>query len=435
MKTLRERFSLVRSHHINGGTNNNNHTIDVNATAALTDIEGTGAHGHTHDDDYESDHDSDDDDAGKEGLSLVAAVAQNTGNHPNPTLRLRRILVRYFRRLGNPCAARPRTFKAVMIVMCTAVAVSDPPFYLYPVVLGIPISCLVQSICWPCHARHWTWTVLSLCPVYCALWFLFHFLANVEVKRQRSYSFDVSNVNKSRHFYYMSTVAGDYDPKLTARIAAISQFVNNSTNHQMTGTESRKRGSNRNNPETSSLDMDTIEPLPVHNVKLFDNAIRFDFLLEFVRNDAFTADFACLIESDVVVRTQYFRQEWSKRPAVEFAHVQHHWGHLDFEAQNVGVLCVSKTASDQTVRWLRRMSYLNNRRYCRLLIKPLLYSPVLGFGLPAAKQHVFAWDRDGGCTVLRPYCNYIHFTRPKGPALDEAMKIVQRGSFETVSYN
>jgi hypothetical protein len=433
MKTLRERFSNVRPRHNMSG-NNNNTIIDVNATAASTDVEGTGAHGHGHEYDHESDNDRDHS-ADDEGISLVAAVAQNS----QPTLRLRRILIRSVRRLWKPFAARPRTCKAVIVIICTVLAVSDPPFFIYPVVLSILISMTVRSICWLCHApRHWLWTVISLLPVYCGLSILFHYLAvHSEVKRNRSYSFDVSAVNKSRHFYYMSTVASDYDQKMTEKIEAISQFVNNSTNKQMTNSANRNMGTKAiHKTPDASMEMQIIEPLPVHNVKLFDNAIRFDFLLEFVQNNDFTADFACLIESDVVVRTQYFVQQWYQLQDVEFAYVQHHWGHKDFEGQNVGVLCVSKTASAQTVRWLRKMSYLNNRRYCRLLIKPLLYSsvPLLG-GLPAGKHHVFSWDLSGGCTVLRPYCNYIHFTRPKAPALDEAMKIVQRGSFDTVSYN
>jgi hypothetical protein len=112
----------------------------------------------------------------------------------------------------------------------------------------------------------------------------------------------------------MRTVAPDFHVAMQGKIAAISDFVN-------------KKNKNKN---------DTM----VHNVKLFDNAIRFDFLLEFVANDEFTADFGCLIEADVVIRTSYVAKELV-RLQPEFAHVQHHWGHVDFEAQNVGVLCVS----------------------------------------------------------------------------------------------
>jgi hypothetical protein len=112
----------------------------------------------------------------------------------------------------------------------------------------------------------------------------------------------------------MRTVAPDFHVAMQGKIAAISDFAN-------------KKNKNKN---------DTM----VHNVKLFDNAIRFDFLLEFVANDEFTADFGCLIEADVVIRTSYVAKELV-RLQPEFAHVQHHWGHVDFEAQNVGVLCVS----------------------------------------------------------------------------------------------
>jgi hypothetical protein len=122
----------------------------------------------------------------------------------------------------------------------------------------------------------------------------------------------------------MRTVAPDFHVAMQGKIAAISDFAN-------------KKNKNKND---TIHDMDIIEPVTVHNVKLFDNAIRFDFLLEFVANDEFTADFGCLIEADVVIRTSYVAKELV-RLQPEFAHVQHHWGHVDFEAQNVGVLCVS----------------------------------------------------------------------------------------------
>lgn len=257
---------------------------------------------------------------------------------------------------------------------------------------------------------------------------LFHSLAvTTEVKRVRSHSFNITGVNRNRHFYYMTPDKTDYDATLTCKIAAISEFVNKKDNNTVVVPKNDEMETN----------MNIIEPLPVSHVQLFDNAVRFDFLLEFIRNDHFTADFACLIESDVVVRTQYFMDEWRKavkqsKGTVEFAYVQHAWGRVHFEAQNVGVLCVSKTASRPTIRWLRLMAYLNDRKYCRLLIKPLLYSKWAG--LPDNRQHVFAWDLSGGCTVLRPYCNYIHFTRPKGPALDAAMKIVKAGTFDMNNY-
>jgi hypothetical protein len=76
------------------------------------------------------------------------------------------------------------------------------------------------------------------------------------------------------------------------------------------------------------------------------------------------------------------------------------------------------------------MSFLINRRYGRLLLKPVLYN----FLLAPTKKHVFRWDESSGCTFLRPYCNYIHFIRPKGPALDDAMKIAKRGTF-AVNYS
>jgi hypothetical protein len=429
MKTLRERFSLVRP--------NNYNTTHANNTP-LTDLEesgGSGAHGHEleKDDDH---HDHHDDDLLSLTAAAAATVAQhhNTGSPPHLyqiLLRLRRLVLLQHRRLLLLVKARPLVSKALIILLCTATAVSDPPFHVYPYIISIMLTVMVQSICWPCHTYRLKSTVTTLVPIYLIVWLLFHQLAaTTEVKRIRSHSFDISqaNFNKSRHFYYMQTVATDYDAKLTAKIHAISDFVNRV---KVNGSDNSKQSTT--NPPASDSDSDSmnkIEPLPVTAVKLFDNAIRFDFLLEFIRNDDFTADFACLIESDVVVHTQYFTDQWyaMSRRGVEFAYVQHVWGHVNFEAQNVGCLCVSKTASVQVVRWLRMMSYLNDRRYCRLLIKPLLYNSWMG--LPAAKQHVFAWDRDGGCTVLRPYCNYIHFTRPKGPALDAAMKIVERGSFD-----
>jgi hypothetical protein len=355
----------------------------------------------------------------------------------------------------------------MVVLVCIAMAATDPPFYVYPYLLAILMTVTVQSILWPCHTWPWKQTVGTLIPMYGMLFLLFHHLAaTTEVQRTRSHSFDtgtsnsggggggggggdVRRMNTNGHFYYMQTVAADYDAAVTAKIHAISDFVNSSDKMQ-SQSQSRHNHIHIHNhihnqqkkaqaqgstitttPTPASSEDNRIEPLPVSSVKLFDNAIRFDFLLEFVANDDFTADFACLIESDVVIHTQYFREEWYKAAAkgVEFMYVQHMWARTDFEAHNVGCLCVSKTASRQTIQWLKWMSYWNDRRYCRLLIKPLLYSKWMG--LPDSKQHVLAWDRDGGCTVLRQYCHYIHFTRPKGPALDAAMAIVKRGSFDS----
>jgi hypothetical protein len=486
-------------------------------TAPAADLEGNGLYDEDDDIDNEDDgyemsddkdhHDHDHHDDEKEGLTI--SQHHNTAGSPAPhyayqiLLRLRRLLLRFYRRMLLPLMqllqlqqTRPRrTCKTLVLLICLTIAISDPPFYIYPYIISIILTITVQSILWPCHTWPVQYTVVTLTPIYLILAILFHHLATTtEVKRVRHHSFstssssssnsnDINGFNKHRHFYYMQTVSEDYNAKLTQQIHAISDFVNhragNNNDGKMNengkngkvniGKQQQRKGtpvtransassvSSESSSSSRSIDTDTdiidndnidmtIEPLPVKGVKLFDNAIRFDFLLEFIQDDGFTADFVCLIESDVVVDTKYFTDQWYQHsggaPApndtandkkgggkgVEFMYVQHVWGHVNFEAQNVGVVCVSKTASIETVRWLKLMSYLNDRRYCRLLIKPLLYSKWMG--LPDNKQHVMAWDRDGGCTVLRPYCHYIHFTRPKGPALEAAMAIVKRGSFD-----
>jgi hypothetical protein len=214
MKTLRERFSLVRP--------NNYNTTHANNTP-LTDLEesgGSGAHGHEleKDDDH---HDHHDDDLLSLTAAAAATVAQhhNTGSPPHLyqiLLRLRRLVLLQHRRLLLLVKARPLVSKALIILLCTATAVSDPPFHVYPYIISIMLTVMVQSICWPCHTYRLKSTVTTLVPIYLIVWLLFHQLAaTTEVKRIRSHSFDISqaNFNKSRHFYYMQTVATDYDAK------------------------------------------------------------------------------------------------------------------------------------------------------------------------------------------------------------------------------
>jgi len=302
------------------------------------------------------------------------------------------------RMLIERLVSRPRRLKAGILLLCILVSLSDPHFMFYAVCLNVAITIIVSTFCWPCHAVRLRYTLWSMLPVFLGVFSLFAFLSKMEVAHKREFSFDLSNVNKTKMFYYMEPALADYSQTISQHIGAISDFVNG-------GPASSQR----------------IEHVPVFNVKLFDNAIRFDFLLEYLRNDEFTSDFACLIETDVVVRLDYFEKRL-KRQKPDFSHIQHHWGHRDFESQNVGVLCARKKADHRLHLWLRWMSYLNNRRYCRLLIKPLLYAM-------APNRMVFYWDQDGGCTRLRPYCNYIHFTSPKSAGLKQAMDIIRQGHY------
>jgi hypothetical protein len=283
-----------------------------------------------------------------------------------------------------------------LVVFC-----SDPPFLMYGIIINFWIYQIFRSICWHCHTSNASprKAFLRLSPIGITILVIFATLSHTsQVSRQRIYSYDLSHVQKNHSFYHMVPLDDSYGVEILNGIAHVSDYMQEKST------------------VTTRLAM-PIEPLPVTNVTFFDNAIRFDFLLEFRQNPQFTSDFGCLIETDVVVDTAYVAWMMTKtEPPPEFLHVQHMWGHRKFEAQNVGLLCVrnKQQIMDPTAKlhdiyldsWLRIMSFLNNRRYCRLLPKGLMY-------WLAPNRRILYWDKDGGCTQLYPHCNYVHFARPK----------------------
>lgn len=418
----------------------------------------------------------------------------------------------------------------------------DPPFILSGVLINYFIYNVTRSCCWHCHKERTTikQSMMRLFPIFIVVQIIFIILSKeTEVTHKREYAFHLENVNKTYSFYRMipsdkpkNGTTNPYGQLMVDTLQNISDFVN--TYDDVHNTNDVVHTNDKDGTTTSTTTTTTtyypIENIPVTDVKLFDNAIRFDFLLEYRNNPQFTSDFACLIETDVIVKTKYVAdkmlqmthkntinkkvdilqknsnnnngtstneiimktEEPPKPKPIQFLHVQHMWGQRDFEQQNVGVLCVPNkkiitlpdykrqrrrrrqhdgdkdenndddddddytAATTRTTKgsysswfqinitwknirmikeyyfhyklnyldlWLHAMSYLNNRRYCRLLYKPLLY-----YFAPNPKVTLY-WDYDHGCTTLKRECNYIHFTRPKGKSIWNAMKIVKHDSY------
>jgi len=152
------------------------------------------------------------------------------------------------------------------------------------------------------------------------------------------------------------------------------------------------------------------------------DALRFEFLLFYWQHsDRFQSSYACILESDFIIKTEYFKNQLLTN-MVDIAYVQHFWGHSEFEAYNIGVLCASRLAHYSTRLWVRFMYFLYKKRFRRLLILGPLFSLVQN------NRYVFNWDRDKGCTDYYPHCNYIHFTRPKIVAIEKALSLIRNSS-------
>lgn len=131
------------------------------------------------------------------------------------------------------------------------------------------------------------------------------------------------------------------------------------------------------------------------------------------------ADILCVAETDVVFHEAYFATTLraAAPEALEFAHIQHFWGHRTLEPFNIGVVCTSSRASIRTRLWVRLMRALHAKRYRRLLYLDALYAFV-------PSRFVFAWDEHHGCTEYYPHCHYVHFTRPKAVAIENALRAI-----------
>ena len=356
------------------------------------------------------------------------------------------------------CSQHWWTSRKLFNLLTVIVFICDPPFIVYGMIFNVWLYQICRACCWHCHPwnpannddrqshkdsptssseqQQQQRPIKLFLPFAIVIMIIISLLATkYEVNQKRVYKYDLTNVTRGggQHFYRMIPTDNSYGTQFVDYIEMVSDYMQQKSTISL---------------PTTKRHIIQIEQLPVSNVKTFDNAIRFDFLLDFRNNPLFfEADFGCLMETDFVVDTTYIinimtTAEENYSPP-DFLYVQHMWAHRKFEYQNVGLLCVrnkdkkkKKTTTTTITKtyipyanydyfdtfdmWLRLMSFLNNRRYCRLLPKSLLY-----WFMPV-QSRILYWDIDHGCSMLYDHCNYIHFTKPKGPGITQAVRYIDK---------
>ena len=137
-----------------------------------------------------------------------------------------------------------------------------------------------------------------------------------------------------------------------------------------------------------------------------------------------SSSFACFVESDVVLNMTFFyeRMTTGLAPAEDLLWIQHWWAHKSFERDNFAVLCGRRRPSQFTVLVARLERWLLSKRTRRLFGDLGLFRLLLWAGRAARLDFV----RDKGCTRWRPWCNWVHFTRPRKEAAARGAAVLVR---------
>ena len=152
---------------------------------------------------------------------------------------------------------------------------------------------------------------------------------------------------------------------------------------------------------------------------LGSDPLRFEFLQLYWNSlEDDKSPYVCIIESDVLFNVTFI-QDILEHSTAEVIAIQHQPEGRAFEPINYGILCTRRQVSWRTRVYVDLTRRILKSRYRRMILRHYLFYYLV------PKSSILYWDEYHGCTTFSPHCQYVHFSHPKKPKMQQALALLK----------